>query len=141
VIERSGTHPGGKPIPGKGGKGGWPGMRPGGGGAPGKKGGGTGRPGTSVTGGGMGAATGGTAYAVGGAPYTPPVLESAEGPAGDVGDPEAVGSLAPMRALCASSWARSSSSVRTRFSTFGRFAWGWEIEPAARPSSISLRRL
>ena len=43
--------------------------------------------------------------------------------------------------LCASSWARSSSSESGRFSIFGRLGGGCVIEPAVRPSSISLRCL
>jgi hypothetical protein len=128
------TYPGGKPgIPGKGGKGAG-GKPPGGGGPPGKKGGGA-LGGIIIAGGGIpGAGAGGAEYACGGAPYTPPVLESAVAGVEDESAP-------PMSALCASSCALSSSSVSGRFSVLGRLAGGWEMDPAERPSSISLRRL
>ena len=76
---------------------------------------------------------GGAAYAWGGAPYTAAELPSEGGGLAD--------SEAPINALCASNWARSSASDRGRFSTLGRFVGGWEMEPGLRPSSISLRRL
>ena len=111
MIEDSYTYPGG--IPGNG-MGGAPG-NPGGGGIPARKGG-PGIGGIPIGGmtGGEAAGTGGAAYACGGAPKTAP-LDSAAGGAADC-------SLAPIRALCASNCALSSSSDNGLLSTFGRLA-------------------
>lgn len=130
--------PGGKTMPGGGGGNGIPGIIPGKGGAPAIPGGGGqngGAPGIGIGGPGVPGIPGaGEAAYVCGAPVTAP----------DVAGLPLVGRsilFAPINALCASSAARRSVSVIGLLSVFWRFGRGCEIEPAARPNSISFLRL